>query len=231
MLDSPWKKKLHSRVALSLVKVKQHVRRGAQPVRGGTESRRVRRWSLAVTHSTRSATRPGLTSGRAAAAAGRALRRGRQRGRRRQIRSQIRGGRRPLPDRHQGGGQSGAGRIWLDTCAYAGARKQREQSEAPRQEAHERLHGVGAGGEEEAGRPVPPPAQRGAQQDPGQTVEVCMTRRKKQCGHTAAHFLRSLCVKDTLRRGWTAKVGELWDWIGKNCASCCFSSNLTHNKS
>ncbi|XP_052119649.1 uncharacterized protein LOC113202342 isoform X2 [Frankliniella occidentalis] len=40
-----------------------------------------------------------------------------------------------------------------------------------RQAPHERLHGVGAGGAQEAGRGAPAAAQRGAQQDPRQAVE------------------------------------------------------------
>ena len=46
------------------------------------------------------------------------------------------------------------------------------QEEDPRQEADERVHGVGPGGAQEAGSPVPQPTQRGAQQNTGQTLEV-----------------------------------------------------------
>ena len=46
------------------------------------------------------------------------------------------------------------------------------QEEDPRQEADERVHGVGPGGAQEAGSPVSQSTQRGAQQDPGQALEV-----------------------------------------------------------
>ena len=49
------------------------------------------------------------------------------------------------------------------------------QEEDPREEADERVHGVGPGGAEEAGSPVPQPPQRGAQQDPGQALAVSTT--------------------------------------------------------
>ena len=46
------------------------------------------------------------------------------------------------------------------------------QEEDPRQEADERVHGVGPGGAQEAWSPVSQSTQRGAQQDPGQALEV-----------------------------------------------------------
>ncbi len=41
-----------------------------------------------------------------------------------------------------------------------------------REEADERVHGLGAGCQEEAGRPVPSTPQRRAQQNPWKAVEV-----------------------------------------------------------
>ena len=49
---------------------------------------------------------------------------------------------------------------------------QNGEAQDSREAADERVHGVGAGGQEEAGRPVPEPAQRGAQQNPGKVVAV-----------------------------------------------------------
>ena len=46
------------------------------------------------------------------------------------------------------------------------------EAQDPREAADERVHGVGAGGAEEARRPVPQSAQRGAQQDARETVAV-----------------------------------------------------------
>ncbi len=47
-----------------------------------------------------------------------------------------------------------------------------------REEADERVHGLGAGGQEEAGRPVPGIAQRRAQQDFRKAVEVRTIRQQ-----------------------------------------------------
>lgn len=48
----------------------------------------------------------------------------------------------------------------------------REQEAAAREKTDERLHGLGAGGEEEAGRAATAAAQRRAFQDAGKAVEV-----------------------------------------------------------
>ena len=58
------------------------------------------------------------------------------------------------------------------SCLQAG------QEEDPRQETHERLHGLGSGGAAAAGAPVPQPPQRRAQQDAGQALEVSRGRTR-----------------------------------------------------
>ena len=53
---------------------------------------------------------------------------------------------------------------------------QNGEAQDSREAADERVHGVGAGGQEEAGRPVPELAQRGAQQNTGKVVAVSEAR-------------------------------------------------------
>ena len=60
----------------------------------------------------------------------------------------------------------------LLTCDNKDHIADEKASTKPREEADERVHGVGPGSAEEAGSPVPQPPQRGAQQDPGQALAV-----------------------------------------------------------
>lgn len=82
-----------------------------------------------------------------------------------------RGGR-ALPRLHPRRRVAGAEGLRLVAGARAVSGGAGAQEQAARQTADERLHGVGASGAQEAGGPVSSSAQRGAQQDFGQTVAV-----------------------------------------------------------
>ena len=104
------------------------------------------------------------------------------------------------------GGESGAQLLRLDPRAHARAREHRRQEQAAREEAHERVHGLGAGGAEETGRSTPAPAQRGAQQDPGEAVEV---RRPLYCDSSST-VRCTVCVRVAGRRGGSTGGGGGW---------------------
>lgn len=69
-------------------------------------------------------------------------------------------------------GVSGAEGLRLDLGAHARPTERLQQKQAPCQETHERVHGVGSSRPEETGGPVPTSPQCRTQQNPGETLEV-----------------------------------------------------------